>query len=169
VLHSATGNVGDNDIMLAAASDAIIVGFNVVADQAARKLAEAEGVDIRLYDIIYRLTEDIDKALKGMLAPETRRVVIGKAEVRAVFRIPKIGHIAGCYVQEGEIRRNARIRVLRAGQEIADGPVSSLKHEKEDEREARAGFECGIGVKGFDGFQVGDILESYGEETVAAA
>ncbi len=104
-----------------------------------------------------------------MLAPETRRVVIGKAEVRAVFRIPKIGHIAGCFVQEGEIRRNARIRVLRAGQEIADGPVSSLKHEKEDEREARAGFECGIGVKGFDGFQVGDILESYGEETVAAA
>jgi translation initiation factor IF-2 len=169
VLHSATGNIGDNDILLAAASDAIIVGFNVVADQAARKLAEAEGVDIRLYDIIYRLTEDIDKALKGMLAPETRRVVIGKAEVRAVFRIPKIGHIAGCYVQEGEIRRNARIRVLRAGQEIADGPVSSLKHEKEDEREARAGFECGIGVKGFDGFQVGDILESYGEETVAAA
>ncbi len=169
VLHSATGNIGENDIMLAAASDAIIVGFNVVADQAARKLAEAEGVDIRLYDIIYRLTEDIEKALKGMLAPETRKVVIGKAEVRAIFRIPKIGHIAGCYVQEGEIRRNARIRVLRAGEEIADGQVSSLKHEKEDEREARAGFECGIGVKGFDAFQVGDILECYGEETVAAA
>ncbi|MCL4368622.1 MAG: translation initiation factor IF-2 [Actinobacteria bacterium] len=169
VLHSATGDIGENDIMLAAASDAIIVGFNVVADQAVRKLAEAEGVDIRLYDIIYRLTEDIDKALKGMLAPETRKVVIGKAEVRAIFRIPKIGHIAGCYVQEGEIRRNARICVLRAGEEIADGQVSSLKHEKEDEREARAGFECGIGVKGFDAFQVGDILECYGEETVAAA
>ncbi len=166
VLHSATGNVGENDVMLAAASDAIVVGFNVVADQAARKLAEAEGVDIRLYDIIYRLTEDIDKALKGMLEPETRRVVIGKAEVRAVFRIPKIGHIAGCFVQEGEIRRNARVRVVRAGEEIADGPVSSLKHEKEDEREVRAGFECGIGVKGFDEFQVGDILECYGEEKV---
>ncbi|HKZ55562.1 MAG TPA: translation initiation factor IF-2 [Anaerolineales bacterium] len=169
VLHSATGNIGDNDVLLAAASDAIVIGFNVSADQGARRLAEGEGVDIRIYDIIYRLTEDVEKALKGMLAPVTRQVLLGKAEVRAVFRIPKLGHIAGCLVVQGTLQRNARVRVLRGGEEAYVGNITSLKHEKEDEREMREGFECGVGVKGFEEFLVGDILECYTEETVAAA
>ena len=169
VLHSATGNIGDNDVLLAAASDAIVIGFNVSADQGARRLAEGEGVDIRIYDIIYRLTEDVEKALKGMLAPVTRQVLLGRAEVRAVFRIPKLGHIAGCLVVQGVLQRNARVRVLRGGEEVYVGTITSLKHEKEDEREMREGFECGIGVKGFEEFLVGDVLECYTEETVAAS
>jgi translation initiation factor IF-2 len=166
ILHAMTGNITESDVMLAAASDAIVIGFNVASDQAARRTAEAEGVDIRIYDIIYRLTEDVEKALKGMLEPEKREVRIGRAEVLATFRIPKVGVIAGCRVLEGEIRRNARIRVQRAGEAIFEGTVSSLKHEKEDAREIREGFECGIGVKGFDDFSKGDILECFTEETV---
>jgi translation initiation factor IF-2 len=168
VLHAATGNIGENDVMLAAASDAIIIGFSVMADPGARRMAEAEGVDIRQYDIIYRLTEDVEKALKGLLAPETRKVVLGRAEVRKVFRIPKIGNIAGSLVVQGELRRGARVRVLRGQDEIYDGTITSLKHEKEDVREIREGFECGIGVKGFTEFQQGDILECYTQEQVAA-
>ncbi len=168
ILHAATGNIGNDDVMLAAASEAIVIGFSVAADPAARRLAEAEGVDIRLYDIIYRLTEDIDKALKGMLAPEVRKVVVGRAEVRAVFRIPKLGNIAGCLVVEGDMKRSARCRVVRTGAEIYDAPITSLKHEKADEREIHAGFECGIGIKGFTEFQTGDILECYAEEEVSA-
>jgi translation initiation factor IF-2 len=167
ILHAATGNIGNDDVMLAAASEAIIVGFSVMADPAARRLAEAEGVDIRLYDIIYRLTEDVEKALKGMLAPEVQKVIVGRAEVRAVFRIPRIGNIAGCLVVEGDMRRSARCRVLRGGVEIYDGSITSLKHEKEDEREIHAGFECGIGIKGFTEFQPGDVLECYAEEEVS--
>ncbi|MDH5506529.1 MAG: translation initiation factor IF-2, partial [Anaerolineae bacterium] len=167
VLHSGTGNIGENDVMLSAASRAIIMGFNVEADTAARRLAEREGVSIRLYDIIYRMTEDVEKALKGMLEPEERDTVIGKAQVRAIFRIVKAGNIAGCRVSEGEIRRNARIRVMRKGKEIFDGEISSLKHEKDDVREVRNGFECGIGVKGFDKIEEGDILECYIRELVA--
>jgi translation initiation factor IF-2 len=169
VLHAATGNIGKDDIMLASASKAIIVGFNVDADQAARRVAESEGVDIRLYDIIYRVTEDIDKALKGMLEPETRQVLVGRADVRAVFRIPKLGNIAGCLVTEGEVHRNGQARVLRAGAEVTRGVVSSLKHEKEDVRTMRAGFECGIGIKGFSEFAVGDVIECFAEEKAPAA
>jgi translation initiation factor IF-2 len=167
VLHAATGNISENDVMLATASDAIVIGFNVVADQAAQRAAESEGVDIRIYDIIYRLTEDIEKALKGMLEPEIRRVVLGRAEVRAVFHIPKVGKIAGCMVLEGELRRNAKIRVLRGEEVIWDSPIASLKHVKDDVREIREGFECGVGVRGFEKFEVDDILECYTEETVA--
>jgi translation initiation factor IF-2 len=168
VLHAATGNIGNDDVMLAAASEAIIIGFSVMADPSARRLAEAEGVDLRVYDIIYRLTEDIEKALKGMLAPEVHKVIVGRAEVRAVFRIPRLGNIAGCLVVEGDIKRNARCRVVRGGAEIYDGAVTSLKHEKEDEREIHAGYECGIGIKGFTEFQPGDVLECYAEEEVSA-
>ena len=167
MLHAATGNISKNDVMLAAASDAIVIGFNVVADQVAKIVAESEGVDIRIYDIIYHLTDDIEKALKGMLEPEIRKIVLGRAEVRAVFRIPKSGNIAGCMVLEGELRRNARIRVLRGEEVIFDGSVASLKHVKDNVREIREGFECGVGVKGFDKFEVGDLLECYTEETVA--
>ena len=169
ILHAETGNIGENDVMLAAASDAIVIGFSVQPDAAARRLAEAQGVSIRLYDIIYRLTEDLEKALKGMLEPEERETVIGHAEVRAVFRISKIGNIAGSRVTDGELRRNGKVRVLRAGKMVVEGPCSSLKHLQEDVREVRAGFECGIGVKGFDDFAIGDILEFYIIEKVAVA
>jgi translation initiation factor IF-2 len=169
ILHAETGNIGENDVMLAAASKAIVIGFNVQPDAAARRLAEAEGVSIRIYDIIYRLTEDVEKALKGMLEPEEKETVIGHAEVRAVFHISKVGNVAGCRVTDGEVRRNARVRVIRNGNSIHEGPISSLKHLQEDVREVRAGFECGIGLKGFDDIQVGDRLECYIIEKVAVA
>jgi translation initiation factor IF-2 len=123
-------------------------------------------VDIRVYDIIYRLTEDVEKALKGMLEPEVRKVSIGKAAVQAVFRIPRVGNIAGCRVVEGELRRNTDALVIRDGEVIFEGSVSSLKHEKEDVREIREGFECGIGLRGFDEFEEGDIIECFTEETI---
>ncbi len=169
ILHAETGNIGENDVMLAAASKAIVIGFNVGADSAAMRLADAEGVSIRLYDIIYRLVEDIEKALKGMLEPELRETVIGHAEVRAVFRISKVGNIAGCRVADGEIRRNGHMRVLRRGEAIYKGDISSLKHLQDDVREVRSGFECGIALKGFSEFEPGDILECYVIEKVAIA
>jgi len=161
ILHAETGNIGENDVMLASASDAIVVGFNVQSDVAARKLAEAEGVSIRLYDIIYRLTEDVEKALKGLLEPEEVETVIGHANVKAVFRISRVGNIAGCLVTNGEVRRNARARVIRDGEVLHTGNFSSLKHLQDDVREVRAGFECGIGVRGFDDFEIGDIIECF--------
>jgi translation initiation factor IF-2 len=167
ILHSATGNIGESDVMLATASDAIIIGFNVSADQGAKMLAETERVDIRIYDIIYRLTEDVEMALKGMLEPETHEIELGRAEIRAVFRIPKIGRVAGCRVLSGELHRNAKMRVLRADESLHQGPISSLKHEKDDVQEVREGFECGVGLKGFEAFEVGDILQCFTEETVA--
>jgi len=161
VIHAETGNISENDIMLATASKAIVLGFNVAADQAARNLAEQEGVSIRLYDIIYRLLEDIEKALKGMLEPETREVQVGQAQVRAVFKINKVGTIAGCRVIQGEVRRNTRIRLIRNGTEIFNGEIASLKHEKDDVKEVRQGFECGISLKGYNDISEGDLLESY--------
>lgn len=161
ILHSETGNITDNDVMLATASKAILIGFNVNADPSARRLAETEGVSIRLYDIIYRMTEDIEKALKGMLEPEYREVKLGHAEVLALFKISKVGTIAGCRVRDGEIRRNGKIRVLRNNQQVAEGEIASLKHEKEDVREVRQGFDCGIALKNYNEFIPGDILECF--------
>lgn len=161
ILHAETGNIGKNDVMLAAASKAIVIGFNVEADTAAEQLADSEGVSIRLYNIIYRLTEDVEKALMGMLEPEMKEIIIGHAEIREIFKVSRIGKIAGCYVRDGEIRRNARMRVLRDQEELFDGEIASLKHIQDDVREVRAGFECGITLKNFEGFEVGDILEGY--------
>lgn len=161
ILYAETGNIGENDVMLASASDALIVGFNVQADVAARRLAESEGVSIRLYDIIYRLTEDIEKALKGMLEPEKVEKVIGKAQVLAVFPASRLGRVAGCRVTEGELRRNARVRILRGSDIVYEGEMASLRHEKEDVREIRTGFECGVGFKNFSDIQVGDQIVCY--------
>jgi len=166
ILHAETGNIGEGDVMLAAASNAIVVGFNVQADTAARRLAEAEGVSIRLYDIIYRLTEDVEKALKGMLEPEEKETVLGHAEVRAMFRISKIGNVAGCYVTDGEIRRSGRIRLYRGGEMLYEGSINSLKHLQDDVREVKQGYEFGIALKGFTDFQKGDILEAFIVEKV---
>ncbi|MCJ7585477.1 MAG: translation initiation factor IF-2 [Anaerolineales bacterium] len=161
ILHAVTGNISENDVMLASASQAIIVGFSVQADVGARRLADAEGVSIRLYDIIYRLTEDVEKALKGMLAPEFIEKVVGKAEILQIFNISKVGKIAGCRVREGEIRRNGKVRVYRGKDIVYEGEIASLKHEKENEHEVRQGFECGIGLKNFNDIQVGDGIECY--------
>ncbi len=161
VLYAETGNIGENDVMLASASKAIIVGFNVQAEVAARRLAEAEGVSIRLYDVIYRLTEDIEKAVKGMLQPEYIEKVVGKAHVLQVFPISKVGKVAGCRVTDGEVRRNGKIRLYRGTDLLYDGEVGSLKHEKEDVREVRQGYECGVGLKNFNNVEVGDALECY--------
>lgn len=166
ILQSDTGTIGKNDVMLAAASNAIVIGFNTTADNIARKLAETEGISIRQYDIIYRLTEDIEKAMKGMLEPELRENIIGHAEVRAIFRISKIGNIAGCLVTDGELRRNAKVRVLRNKKEIHKGEFQALKHHQDDVREVRQGFECGISLKNFDDYEEGDIIECFVMEEV---
>ena len=161
VLYAETGNIGENDIMLASASKAIVIGFSVQADVAARRLAEKEGISIRLYDIIYRMTEDIEKALKGMLEPVLTEKVIGRAEVLAVFPISKVGKIAGCKVREGELRRNAKVRLYRGDDLLFEGEMASLKHEKDDVREVRTGFECGVGLKNFHDIEMGDELVCY--------
>ncbi len=166
ILYSETGNVTENDVMLAAASHAIIVGFNVQADTSARRLAESEAVSIRLYEIIYRLIEDIEKAMKGMLEPEFREVALGRADVLAVFKVSKVGNIAGCKVTQGEIRRNGKVRIHRSDQIVYEGEISNLKREKDDAREVRVGFECGISFKGFSEVAAGDWIECYSVERV---
>ena len=166
ILHEGTGNIGKNDVMLAAASKAIVIGFNVEADSAAQRLADTEGVSIRNYNIIYRLVEDIERALKGMLEPETKETVLGRAEVRATFRISKIGKVAGCYVVNGELRRNAKARVMRGEEILYDGDIGSLKHLQDDVTEVRTGFECGVTFKKFNDFEEGDIIECYIVEEV---
>ena len=168
ILHADTGSISESDVMLASASDAVIVGFNVQPDSVAERMAETEGISIRTYNIIYRLTEDIEKALKGLLEPEERQVVIGRAQVLAVFRVSRLGQVAGTRVLEGEIRRNAQIRVLRQDSEepLFEGSIASLKRHQDDVREVRQGFECGIGLRGFNDFQEGDVLECFVTETV---
>ena len=161
ILHSEAGAISENDVMLAAASRGIVIGFNVQPDPVAKKKAEDEGVSIRCYNIIYRLKEDIEKALKGMLEPEYQEISTGKAEVRAMFKISKLGVIAGSCVLEGEIRKGSRVKVLRNGEEIHKSEISSLRREKDDVKEVKSGLECGIAVKGFESFEVGDILETF--------
>ena len=159
VLHQEAGNINENDVMLAAASKGIVIGFNVAADSNAMRLAETEGVSVRLYEIIYRLVEDIEKALKGMLTPEKKEKLLGRAEVLATFLFSKLGTIAGCKVTEGELRRNSHIRVYRNGTLMHEGELASLKREQTNVREVREGFECGLRIKNFNDFQVGDQLE----------
>ena len=165
ILYSETGNIGENDVMLASASNAIIIGFNVQADVSARRLAEKEGVDIRLYEIIYRMTEDIEKALSGMLEPEVKEKIIGRAQVLQVFSASKFGKVAGCRVTEGELRRNAKVRLYRGTDLIYEGDMGSLRHEKDDVREVKQGYECGVGFKNFSDIQAGDQLICYILET----
>jgi translation initiation factor IF-2 len=165
ILYSETGNIGENDVMLASASNAIIIGFNVQADVSARRLAEKEGVDIRLYEIIYRMTEDIEKALSGMLEPEVKEKIIGRAQVLQVFSASKFGKVAGCRVTDGELRRNAKVRLYRGTDMVYEGDMGSLRHEKDDVREVKQGYECGVGFKNFSDIQPGDQLICYILET----
>lgn len=167
VLRASVGGVTTSDVLLADASDAIIVGMNVVADTAARALADQKRVSIRTYNVIYRLKEEIEKALVGMLAPEEREVVTGHAEVRQVFKISRFGAIAGCYVTDGVIARNNRVRLLRESAVIHDGRLGSLRRIKDDVREVREGYECGMHIDNYDDIKVGDIVEAYQIEKIA--
>lgn len=161
ILHAETGNVTESDVMLAAASNAIVLGFDVDVDQGARRGAEVEGVSIRIYKIIYRLIEDVEKALNGLLEPELVERVIGKAAVLATFKVSKGGTAAGCRVLTGELRRNASVHVMRAGEEVVKTEISSIRREKDDVREVREGMECGITLKNFEEFEVGDLFECF--------
>ncbi len=167
VIHRGVGAIAETDILLAAASEAVVVGFHTKAEGRAAELAREEKVDVRHYDIIYEAVADVKAALEGLLEPEIRQSVTGKAEVRKVFRIPKSGVIAGCYVNSGSVTRNARIRVQRDGLLVHEGKVSSLKRFKDDAREVLAGFECGIGIEGWNDLREGDILEIVTVEEVA--
>ena len=161
VIHGAVGAVSKSDVMLAQACGAIIVGFNVRPDPIARDMAETEGVDMRMYRVIYDAIEEISSAMKGMLAPKTREVELGRAEVREVFKITGVGTVAGCYVLEGKITRNAEIRIVRDGIIIADEHLTSLKRFKDDVKEVARGYECGMGIEKFGDLKVGDIFEAY--------
>ena len=166
-VHRAVGGITENDITLANATNATIIGFNVRPDGKARKLAEQEQVEIRTYEIIYKLLEDIEQAVIGMLEPEFEEQVTGEAEVREIFRVPKLGAIAGCYVRSGVITRGSKVRFLRDGTIIWKGDISSLKRFKDDAREVREGFECGIGLSDFQDLKPGDLIETYDDVEIA--
>lgn len=162
-VHRGVGGITENDVQLAATANATILGFNVRPDRKAREMAETEHVEIRNYEIIYKLLEDIEAAMLGMLAPEYEEVVTGEAEVREIFRVPRVGAIAGCYVLNGVITRNSKVRFLRDGVIIWKGEVASLRRFKEDAREVAAGYECGIGLSDFQDLKPGDIIETFDE------
>jgi translation initiation factor IF-2 len=161
------GGITENDITLAAATNSTLIGFNVRPDKKARDLAESEKVEIRSYEIIYKLLEDIERAMLGLLAPEYEEVVTGEAEVREIFRVPKIGAIAGCYVRSGVITRGSKVRFLRDGVIIWKGAINSLRRFKDDAKEVREGFECGIGLSDFQDLKQGDLIETFDEREVA--
>ncbi|MGE5599656.1 MAG: translation initiation factor IF-2, partial [Bacteroidota bacterium] len=167
VIHGGIGAITETDVMLASAdTNVIIIGFNVRPDPAAKRLAEMENVDIRLYRIIYDAIADIEAALEGMLAPEYQEVVLGKAEVRAVFKVPKVGNVAGCFVLDGKITRSAQARVVRDHVVVHEGKIDSLKRFKDDVREVAAGFECGIGLERFNDIKEGDVIEAFVMEEI---
>ena len=167
ILQATVGGVTEADVHLADASDAIIIGFNVVADEGARMLADKRGVQIRRYDIIYQITEDLKAALEGMLKPEKQEKELGRALVQRTFQISRLGTIAGCRVLAGNIERDSRVRVVRENRIIGDYPLDSLKREKDDVKEIREGFECGMKLSGFNDLKEGDILEAYKVEEIA--
>ncbi len=167
IVHRAVGAVNESDVLLAETAGAIIIGFRVRPDTNARLLAEQSGVDVHLYDVIYEAVDDITKAMEGMLSPEEREKIVGVAEVREVFKITKVGTIAGCYVSNGVIDRKGRARLMRDGGTIYEGEIESLKRFKDDVREVREGFECGVGIANFNDIKVGDVIECYHVEEVA--
>jgi translation initiation factor IF-2 len=167
VLQATVGGVSEADVHLADASDAVIIGFNVVPDENARVLAERKGVQIRRYDIIYQVTDDLRKALEGMLKPEKREAELGRALILRVFSISRVGTVAGCRVLSGTMQRNSRVRIIRENRVLGDYPMETLRREKDDVREVREGLECGIKVAGFNDLKEGDVLECYRVEEVA--
>ncbi len=160
-IHGGVGAINESDVTLASASNAIIIGFNVKPDAQAKATAEREKVDVRLYDVIYKAIEDVERAMKGMLAPIYEEKVIGHAEVRQIFKASAVGNIAGSYVLDGEFKRDSKIRITREGEQIYEGQLASLKRFKDDVKEVRAGYECGLVFEGFDQMKELDIVEAY--------
>jgi len=161
IIHQGVGQITETDVLLAAASDAIIIGFRVRPNVNAKKLAEKEDLDVRFYSVIYHVLEDVEKALEGMLSPELHEESLGSLEIRQVFRVPKVGNVGGCYVLEGKIIRDSKVRLLREGVQIYDGQLDTLKRFKDDVKEVDAGYECGISLKNYDDIKNGDIVEAY--------
>jgi len=167
ILHQGTGTILESDVLLAAASEALVIGFNVRPSTKVQELAKNEKVDIRTYDVIYHALEDVEQAMVGMLDPTFEEQVIGTAEVRETFTVPKIGTIGGCYVTDGKVERNAQVRVVREGVVVYTGKLSSLRRFKDDVKEVQTGYECGMGVDNFNDIKVGDILEIFHMKEVA--
>jgi translation initiation factor IF-2 len=161
IIHTGTGGINESDVLLATTSKAVIIGFNVRPDNKAKQIADREGVEIKLYSVIYEAIDDVKKAIEGKLTPEIKEEVIGKVEVREVFSVPKIGKIAGCYVLEGKVERNAKVRVIRDNVVIYDGEIGSLKRFKEDVKEVKSGYECGMSIDKYNDIKEGDIFEVY--------
>jgi translation initiation factor IF-2 len=161
IIHKAVGQISESDILLAAASNAVVVGFQVRPSFSARKLAEKEGIDIRLYSIIYDAIEEIRAAMEGMLSPEIKEEIVATIEVREVFKIGKVGTIAGCFVRDGKVTRNTKVRVIRDGIVVYTGELGSLKRFKDDVKEVTSGYECGLNINDFNDIKVGDIVEGY--------
>ena len=166
VLHKAVGQISESDITLAAASNAIIIGFQVRPSVAARRLAEKEGVDIRLYSIIYDAIEEVKSAMEGMLSPEIKEEILGTAEVLETYHITKVGTVAGCIVKEGKLKRSSKIRLIRDGIVIYSGDLGSLKRFKDDVKEVTTGFECGLNITNYNDVKIGDLVEAYEEGEV---
>ena len=167
VIHRGVGAITESDIQLAKASGAIIIGFHVRPDNNARAAAEREGVEIKLYRIIYEAVAEVRAALEGLLRPEEKEVTLGEAEVRDLFKVPRIGVIAGCFVRSGVINRAGKVRVIRDGVEVYTGTIGSLRRFKDDVKEVREGFECGIGIENFNDVKVGDVIECYRTDQIA--
>jgi translation initiation factor IF-2 len=167
VIHKAVGQISESDIMLAAASNAIVVGFQVRPSLTARRLAEKEEIDIRLYSIIYDAIEEIKSAMEGMLSPEIKEKITSTIEIREVFKITKVGTVAGCMVKEGKVTRNSKVRVIRDGIVVYSGDLGSLKRFKEDVKEVSAGYECGLNIQNFNNIKEGDIIEAFEEVEVS--
>jgi translation initiation factor IF-2 len=167
IVHRGVGAINETDVLLAQTAGAVVIGFRVRPQTAARHQAEKAGVDIRVYDVIYEAVDEVTAALEGMLAPERKETVVGTAEVRATFKVSKVGTIAGSFVTEGRIDRKARARVIRDGIVVYDGDIASLKRFKDDVKEVRESFECGIGIANFNDIKVGDLIECYTVEEVA--
>jgi translation initiation factor IF-2 len=167
LLHVGVGNVNDSDVLLAEASEAVVIGFSVRIDETAKTLSEERAVDVRIYDVIYELTADVKAAMEGLLEPEEREVVTGHCEVRQTFRSSRVGVVAGCQVLDGFVTRNSRVRVKRSDETVYEGSLESLRRFKDDVREVKEGFECGMKLSGFDDVNVGDIIETYEIEKVA--
>jgi translation initiation factor IF-2 len=166
-VHRGVGGISESDINLAVVSNATVIGFNVRPDRNARELAERESVELRLYEVIYNVLEDVNNALVGLLKPEFEEVVTGDAEVREVFSVPRVGRVAGCYVTSGVITRGSKVRFLRDGTIIWKGAISSLRRFKDDVREVRDGFECGIGLDNYQDLKAGDVIETYEDREIA--
>jgi translation initiation factor IF-2 len=167
IIHSAVGAISTNDVLLAAASKAIILGFNVRPERNAAELAEKEGVDLRLHTVIYEMADELRKAMTGLLEPTFKEVFKGRAEVREIFKVPKVGVIAGCHVVEGVVPRSAAVRLVRDGRVVYEGKISSLRRFKDDASEVRAGFDCGIGLDRYQDYKPGDVIEAFVKEEVA--